>query len=641
MAGVEAGMFQNLQPCRYVCFHFPNPHRALKSCNEIDDDTDLRIAVLDSSDTHQNYPVRIAAMLVPRGREDDWIFCTESGHFQLVSSAQVSRLILIARGTSYSRDLFGMQQYGGEEDEDDTQLKQSLIPLLLALSPRAAFQGGLPSVPFVSYADDVVRRNILEKFSSPLVGLMLVENVELVVEQTDEVVQGEHKVTSEWRRRLRFQRMPNLVQTEVALVPKRRSKKHGKTSGNGKAKLALDLNRLVHPYLPPIVAGLVLVAPTIEVCLKYGKLPRLLSIGVGGGALLMFLNRHFEFSIVGVETDEVVLNVAKKYFGLKEDEHLQIHVGDGLEVVNSIAQQVIRSHLVPGELAQAWQDALFQIPILKEVGADSDRVPGVKVFGKSNPEMVNLDHVLAKDIEGHGSLKSKKDYIDPCLDQGIKEFSYQNPKECNLDQGLIHDIHCHNSSKLKFSIGEYDIDKVVEVPGSSCNHHLLTTSEESSAETDPRSSISHEENPPQLNHGVQTESLTIKYGEQSDDVDKIDPRVHVIVVDVDAGDARLGLSAPPLKFFEKRFLLAARIALHEHGLLAINVVPSSKCFYNELVSAFHEVFLDLYEIKVNNGDNYVLLASPFCIGSDGKDSGFAHKVKQVITGGYVNQIRKL
>jgi len=87
--------------------------------------------------------------------------------------------------------------------------------------------------------------------------------------------------------------------------------------------------------------------------------------------------------------------------------------------------------------------------------------------------------------------------------------------------------------------------------------------------------------------------------------------------------------------------LAARIALHEHGLLAINVVPSSKCFYNELVSAFHEVFLDLYEIKVNNGDNYVLLASPFCIGSDGKDSGFAHKVKQVITGGYVNQIRKL
>lgn len=122
----------------------------------------------------------------------------------------------------------------------------------------------------------------------------------------------------------------------------------------------------------------------------------------------MFLNRHFEFSIVGVETDEVVLNVAKKYFGLKEDEHLQIHVGDGLEVVNGIAQQVIRSHLVSGELAQAWQDALFQIPILKEVGADSDRVPGVKVLGKSKPEMVNLDHVLAKDVEGHGSLNQKR-----------------------------------------------------------------------------------------------------------------------------------------------------------------------------------------------------------------------------------------
>lgn len=641
MAGVEAGMFQNLQPCRYVCFHFPNPQKPLKSCNEIDNYTDLRVAVLDSSHTHQNYPVRIAAMLVPRGREDDWIFCTESGHLQLVSSAQVSRLILIARGPSFSRDLFGTSKYRGEEDEDDTQLKQSLIPLLLALSPRAAFQGGLPSVPFVSYSDNVIRRNILEKFSSPLVGMMLVENVELVVELTEEVVHRQHRVATEWRRRLRFQRMPNLVQTEVALIPKRRSKKHGKTSGNGKAKLALDLNCLVHPYLPPIVAGLVLVAPTIEACLKYGKLPRLLSIGVGGGALLMFLNRHFQFNIVGVEMDEVVLNVAKKYFGLQEDEHLQIHVGDGVEVVDSIAQQVISSHLVPAELAQAWQDALFRIPILKELEADRDRDLGVKVLGFSNPEMVNLDRAFTKDVEGHGSMKSKKDYIDPRLDQGITEFSSQNPKECNLDQGLIRGIHCHNSSELKTFIGEYDIDKVVEVPGSPSNHLLLTNSEESSETTDPRSSIFHEEIPPQLNHGVQTESFTVKYREQSDDVDKTDPRVHVIVVDVDAGDARLGLSAPPLKFFEKRFLLAARIALHEHGILAINVVPSSKCFYNELVSAFQEVFLDLYEIEVNKGENYVLLACPFCIGSDGKDSAFAHKVKQVITGGYVEQIRKL
>lgn len=639
MAGIEAGIFQNLQPCRYVCFHFPNPLKPLKSCNEIDNDTDLRLAVLDSSYTHP--PVRIAAMLVPRGMEDDWIFCTEAGHFQLLSSAQVSRLILIARCPSYSRDLFGTQKYRGEEDEDNTQLKQSLISLLLALSPRIAFQGGLPSVPFVSYADNVNRRNILEKFSSPLVGMMLVENVELLVEETEEIVHRQHRVTTEWRRRLRFQRMPNLVQTEVALVPKRRSKKHGKTSGNGQAKLAVDLNRLVHPYLPPIVAGLVLVAPTIEKCLEYGKLPRLLSIGVGGGALLMFLNRHFRFSLVGVEMDEVVLNVAKKYFGLQEDEHLQIHVGDGVEVVDKIAKQVIRSHLVPAELAQAWQDALFRIPILKELEGDRERDLGVKGLFFSSPVMVNLDHGLAKDVERHGSLKSKEDYIDPCIDKGIKEFSSQNPKDSNLDQGLIHGIHCRNTSKLKTFIGEYDIDKVVEVPGSPSSHLLLTNSEEISEASDPRSSISHEEITLQLNHGAQTESFTVEYREGSDNVDRTDPRVHVIVVDVDAGDARLGLSAPPLQFLEKRFLLAARIALHDHGILAINVLPSSKCFYNELVSAFHEVFLDLYEIEVNNGENYVLLACPFCIGSDGRDSAFADKVKQVITGGYVEKIRKL
>jgi len=207
-------------------------------------------------------------------------YFVESRQFQLVSSAQVSCLILIARGPSDSTDLFGTQKYRGEEDEYETQLKQSLIPLLLALSPRAAFQCGLPSVPFVSYSYNVIRRNILENFSRPLVGMMLVENVELVVDQTEEVVHIQHRVTIEWRRRSSFQRMWNLVQTEVSLVPKRRSKKHGKTYGNGKTKLALDLNCLVHPYLTPIVAGLVLVAPNIEACLKYGKLPRFISIGV-------------------------------------------------------------------------------------------------------------------------------------------------------------------------------------------------------------------------------------------------------------------------------------------------------------------------------------------------------------------------
>jgi len=68
----------------------------------------------------------------------------------------------------------------------------------------------------------------------------------------------------------------------------------------------------------------------------------------------MFLSIHFQFNIVGVEMDEVVLNIEKKYFGLQEDEHFQIHVGDGVEVVDNISQQVIRSHLVLAELAQAW-----------------------------------------------------------------------------------------------------------------------------------------------------------------------------------------------------------------------------------------------------------------------------------------------
>lgn len=58
-------------------------------------------------------------------------------------------------------------------------------------------------------------------------------------------------------------------------------------------------------------------------------------IGVGGGNLCMLLNDLFpSISITGVELDPLVVEIAKKYFGLKTNEKLKVIVKDGLEFLN-------------------------------------------------------------------------------------------------------------------------------------------------------------------------------------------------------------------------------------------------------------------------------------------------------------------
>jgi hypothetical protein len=124
-----------------------------------------------------------------------------------------------------------------------------------------------------------------------------------------------------WRRRLRFKRMPNLIQTEVSLnfqsgtqtsaseaqsnvkdlssvdriihVGTQRLGVCGQTNGG----LHLDHSRLVHKYLAPIVAGLVLVAPALEAWMELGKRVKVLALGIGGGALPIFLHKHFGFHV--------------------------------------------------------------------------------------------------------------------------------------------------------------------------------------------------------------------------------------------------------------------------------------------------------------------------------------------------------
>lgn len=170
---------------------------------------------------------------------------------------------------------------------------------------------------------------VLRTFVGSFVGEMLVEDVE---------IENEKKCSQrEFRRRLRFKRMPNLVQTEVRIVPKVGF--GSEFGGIGEVEFSPDVGVLVHTYLAPMVASLRLISSHVEERFCSGFMPRALCLGVGGGALLTFFRTQLGFEVLGVEEDGEVLKVGREFFGLEDCDFLKVVVGDAMEFVEKVARR--------------------------------------------------------------------------------------------------------------------------------------------------------------------------------------------------------------------------------------------------------------------------------------------------------------
>jgi len=119
-----------------------------------------------------------------------------------------------------------------------------------------------------------------------------------------------------------------------------------------------------------------------------------------------------------------------------------------------------------------------------------------------------------------------------------------------------------------------------------------------------------------------------------------DHRFHVIVVDVDEGDARCGLSSPPSSFLERGFLSAARTVLHDGGLLAMNVVPNGAKSHCRVVSSLLSVFDDVYETAVEGDVNRVVFALPTKVAGVKLEGSLASLVKRFLDVRLINGIQK-
>lgn len=62
-------------------------------------------------------------------------------------------------------------------------------------------------------------------------------------------------------------------------------------------------------------------------------------LGLGAGSLAMFVSRYCKVNMTCVELDPMVVTIAKKHFGLEEEEGcLTVVQGDGIEYVTSLAE---------------------------------------------------------------------------------------------------------------------------------------------------------------------------------------------------------------------------------------------------------------------------------------------------------------
>jgi spermidine synthase len=101
--------------------------------------------------------------------------------------------------------------------------------------------------------------------------------------------------------------------------------------------------RLQHLYARAMMAGLLYPAETKSILL----------IGLGGGALVHFLNAYFpEVSLDVVELDPAVVKVARDYFGTAGNARTRIFVGDGRDFLQRAAGRydliLLDAHLHPG-----------------------------------------------------------------------------------------------------------------------------------------------------------------------------------------------------------------------------------------------------------------------------------------------------
>jgi spermidine synthase len=152
-------------------------------------------------------------------------------------------------------------------------------------------------------------------------------------------------------------------------------------AADGATQTAVDTQRptrLMSSYTRTAMLGLALVPQP----------KRILMVGLGGGAMPMFLRRNFPDAVIDVaELDPAVADVARQFFLFKEDDKMKVHVGDGRKFIENV-------------------DARYDVIFLDAYGADY--IPyslATREFLQAVRRKLSDDGVVVANVWGFGSNK--------------------------------------------------------------------------------------------------------------------------------------------------------------------------------------------------------------------------------------------
>ena len=236
-----------------------------------------------------------AVILVPAGREGEYVFSSHRGLLQLAESADCARVVAVAFGRHHAfESQAAVQQELTFVVQVISQQGRFLTPALLKRHLNNL------SIPFMAL-DGIGARDVLAEGETAMSGRYLIEQV---------------KATERIVRRLYFMNNPFVIQSEVAMDGDK-----------------VDRSYLAFDYHKHMAAG-ILALPSIN------EHPTGMVIGLGGSGLVNFLLHVLKnLHLTVVELDSSVVTIAEKFFGFETNNMVTTFIGDGLKVTGDLEKE--------------------------------------------------------------------------------------------------------------------------------------------------------------------------------------------------------------------------------------------------------------------------------------------------------------
>ncbi|CAG9327503.1 unnamed protein product [Blepharisma stoltei] len=238
------------------------------------------------------------AFIIPLGLENSWQYTTHEGQDEILSQAEVSRLLLISLSDLFSEENIGALQY------QFTEAALKFVPPLWLNS----------EIPFMT-SEETGEKSLVYRIHD-----MIVEDI------------GDGDT---YKRQLIFLSNPKLIQSEIRL----KCVEDSENSLFSVGSCAVKWGNKIEPdydFLTFECQRAFLVSLAFNLSKALNEISRILILGAGGCVLPTFFLKHFpNFEITAVDLNGELIDVCKRFFGVPNDNRLQIIIQDALNFVEA------------------------------------------------------------------------------------------------------------------------------------------------------------------------------------------------------------------------------------------------------------------------------------------------------------------